>query len=143
MAVLLQIRDAHKSFGDQHILDGADASITDDKKVGFIGRNGAGKSTLLKILLDEEELDAGEVIRHPDLKVGYLRQHDPFKPDESALDFLMRDSKQPDWKCGEVAGQFEIKGDFPQRPCGSVIWRLANASEAFGVAVARTEFAAA
>jgi len=120
MAVLLQIRDAHKSYGDQHLLDGAEATITDDKKVGFIGRNGAGKSTLLKILLDEEELDAGEVIRHPDLKVGYLRQHDPFKPGESALDFLMRDSDQPDWKCGEVAGQFEIKGDFLNGPVSAL-----------------------
>lgn len=120
MAVLLQIRDAHKSYGDQHLLDGADATITDDKKVGFIGRNGAGKSTLLKVLLDEEELDAGEVIRHPDLKVGYLRQHDPFKEGESALDFLMRDSQQPDWKCGEVAGQFEIKGDFLNGPVSAL-----------------------
>lgn len=120
MAVLLQIRDAHKSYGDQHLLDGADATITDDKKVGFIGRNGAGKSTLLKVLLDEEELDAGEVIRHPDLKVGYLRQHDPFKAGESALEFLMRDSQQPDWKCGEVAGQFEIKGDFLNGPVSAL-----------------------
>jgi ATP-binding cassette subfamily F protein 3 len=26
------------------------------------------------------------------------------------LEFLIRDSGQPDWKCGEVAGDFEIKG---------------------------------
>lgn len=120
MAVLLQIRDAYKSYGDQNLLDGASATITDDKKVGFIGRNGAGKSTLLKILLDEEELDAGEVIRHPNLKIGYLRQHDPFEPGESALDFLMRDSGQPEWKCGEVAGQFEIKGDFLNGPVSAL-----------------------
>jgi len=116
MAVLLQIRDAHKSYGDQILLDGAEATITDDKKVGFIGRNGAGKSTLLRVILGEEELDAGEVIRHPNLKIGYLRQHDPFREGESAMDFLMRDSDQPDWKCGEVAGQFEIKGDFLHGP---------------------------
>ena len=50
MAVLLQIRNAHKSYGDQVLLDNAEATIIDDRKVGFIGRNGAGKSTLLKIL---------------------------------------------------------------------------------------------
>ena len=110
MAVLIQIRDADKRFGDQVLLDGAEASLTDDVKVGFVGRTGAGKSTLLRILLGEEEVDRGEVIHHPSLRVGYLRQHDPFKPKESALDFLMRDSGQPDWKCGEVAGQFELKG---------------------------------
>ena len=116
MAVLLQIRDAHKSYGEQVLLDGAEATLTEDVKVGFIGRNGAGKSTLLRVLLGEEELDRGEVIKHPRLTVGYLRQHDPFQPGESALDFLMRDSGQPDWKCGEVAGEFELKGAYLEGP---------------------------
>src|SRR5579863_10449711 len=112
MAVLLQIKNACKSYGGQALLDGAEASITDDVKVGFVGRNGAGKSTLLRCLLGEEELDRGEISRHPKLRLGYLRQHDPFLPGETALGFLMRDSGQPDWKCGEVAGQFELKGDY-------------------------------
>ena len=97
-------------------LNGAEASITDDVKVGFVGRNGAGKSTLLKILLGEEELDRGEILRHPRLRLGYLRQHDAFLPGETVLDFLMRDSGQPDWKCGEVAAQFELKGAYLEGP---------------------------
>lgn len=116
MAVLLQIQNAHKSHGDQVLLDGAEATISSDVKVGFIGRNGAGKSTLLRILLGEEELDSGEIIRHPKLRLGYLRQHDPFLPGETALEFLMRDSEQPDWKCGEVAGEFELKGAYLEGP---------------------------
>src|SRR5690349_8922022 len=116
MAVLLQIRNASKRYGDQILLDKAEATITDDEKVGFVGRNGAGKSTLLRVILGEEELDSGEVIRHPRLRIGYLRQHDPFEPGESALQFLMRDSGQPDWKCGEVAGQFELKGSYLEGP---------------------------
>src|SRR6267378_2241918 len=110
MASLIQITRAVKSYGDQVLLDHAEATLSDDVKVGFIGRNGAGKSTLLRIILGEEELDSGEVIRHPSLRLGYLRQHDPFLPDETALAFLMRDSGEPDWKCGEVAGDFELKG---------------------------------
>lgn len=116
MAVLLQIKSASKSYGSQVLLDNAEATISDDVKVGFVGRNGAGKSTLLKVLLGEEELDHGEVIRHPNLQLGYLRQHDPFLPEETALDFLMRDSGQPDWKCGEVAGEFELKGPYLEGP---------------------------
>lgn len=120
MAVLLQIRDAVKSYGDQLLLDDAEATLVDDVKVGFVGRNGAGKSTLLRILLGEEELDSGEIMRHPNLQLGYLRQHDPFQPGESAHDFLMRDSGQPDWKCGEVAGQFELKGDYLNGPISAL-----------------------
>src|SRR5579862_1454760 len=110
MATLLKIEDAHKRYGLQVLLDGAGAEFQDDHKVGLIGRNGAGKSTLIRVLLGEEELDKGEVTRHPKLRLGYLRQHDPFHEGESVLEFLMRDSQQPDWKCGVVAGQFEIKG---------------------------------
>lgn len=116
MGVLLQIQGAEKSYGHQLLLDNASATLTDDVKVGFVGRNGAGKSTLLRVLMGEEELEKGEVIRSPHLKVGYLRQHDPFLPGESALQFLMRDSGQPDWKCGEVGGQFELKGSYLHGP---------------------------
>ncbi|KAA5545253.1 ABC-F family ATP-binding cassette domain-containing protein [Roseiconus nitratireducens] len=120
MAVLIQVRNAHKRFGDQVLLDGADVSLVDDVKVGFIGRNGAGKSTLIRILLGDEELEQGEIIHHPSLRIGYLRQHDPFQEGESAMDFLMRDSGQPDWKCGQVAGQFELKGDYLNGPVKSL-----------------------
>ena len=120
MASLFQITNAHKSYGDQILLDGADATISDNTKVGFVGRNGAGKSTLLRILLGEEELDNGEVFRHPSLRLGYLRQHDPFLPGETALGFLMRDSEQPNWRCGEVAGQFEIKGAYLDGPIATL-----------------------
>ncbi len=97
-------------------MDEAEATLNDNVKVGFVGRNGAGKSTLLRVLLGEEELEKGEITRHSSLRIGYLRQHDPFQPGESALDFLMRDSGQPDWRCGEVGAEFELKGSYLNGP---------------------------
>lgn len=116
MAVLIQVSNASKRYGEQVLLDNASAIISENVKVGFVGRNGAGKSTLLRIILGEEELDSGEIIKSSSLRLGYLRQHDPFLPGETAIQFLMRDSGQPDWKCGEVAGQFELKGDYLNGP---------------------------
>ncbi|QDV51232.1 ABC-F family ATP-binding cassette domain-containing protein [Gimesia fumaroli] len=116
MATLIEISNVTKSYGAQELLKEASIALADEQKIGFIGRNGAGKSTLLRILLEDETVDSGQIIRHPNLRVGYLRQHDPFKPGESALDFLMRDSGQPDWRCGAVAGQFELKGRFLNGP---------------------------
>ncbi len=116
MGTLLQIAKASKQYGDQVLLDQAEAVIADNVKIGFVGRNGAGKSTLLRVFLGEEELDSGKVMRHPNLRLGYLRQHDPFVPGESALDYLMRDSGRPAWRCGEVAGRFEIKGTYLNGP---------------------------
>jgi ATP-binding cassette subfamily F protein 3 len=116
MPVVLQIQDAHKRYGEQQLLDGASCALTDDQKVGLIGRNGAGKSTLCRVLLGDEELDAGEVVRGRQLRLGYLRQHDPFEPGETVQAFLMRDSGQPDWRCGEVAWQFQFPDAVLDRP---------------------------
>ncbi|MCH2118889.1 MAG: ATP-binding cassette domain-containing protein, partial [Pirellulales bacterium] len=106
MPVVLQLEDAHLRYGEQHLLEGASCALADDQKIGLIGSNGAGKSTLCRVLLGDEQLDGGEVLRGKKLRLGYLRQHDPFEPGETVLEFLMRDSKQPDWRCGEVAWRF-------------------------------------
>jgi ATP-binding cassette, subfamily F, member 3 len=116
MPVVFQLIDAHKRYGEQELLDGASCALADDQKVGLIGRNGAGKSTMCRVLLGEEELDSGEVVRGRNLRLGYLRQHDPFKAGETVRDFLMRDSGQPDWRCGEVAWQFQFPDSMLDRP---------------------------
>jgi len=116
MTMLLELRDAYKRYGEQELLAGASVTLAADQKVGMIGRNGAGKTTLCRILLGEEELDSGQLTLHPRLKLGYLRQHDPFEPGETVHQFLIRDTEQPDWKCGEVAAQFELKGPMLDRP---------------------------
>jgi ATP-binding cassette, subfamily F, member 3 len=116
MPVVLQLVDTHKRYGDQALLDGASCALADDQKVGLIGRNGAGKSTVCRVLLGDEELDAGEVVRGRQLRLGYLRQHDPFQTGETVREFLMRDSGQPDWRCGEVAWQFQFPDVMLDRP---------------------------
>jgi ATP-binding cassette subfamily F protein 3 len=116
MPVVLQLLDAHKRYGHQALLDGANCALADDQKVSLIGRNGAGKSTLCRIFLGEEELDAGQLVRGRQLRLGYVRQHDPFHAGETVRQFLMRDSGQPDWRCGEVAWQFQFPDAMLERP---------------------------
>lgn len=116
MPVVLQLQDAYKRYGEQQLLDGASCALADDQKVGLIGRNGAGKSTFCRVLLDQEELDAGEVVRSKKLRLGYLRQHDPFLDGETVIEFLQRDSSQPEWRCGEVAWQFQLPDAMLDQP---------------------------
>ena len=116
MPVVLSLQDAHKRYGPQILLDGASCSLADDQKVGLIGRNGAGKSTMCRVLLGDEELDSGEVVRSRKLRLGYLRQHDPFLDGETVSEFLIRDSAQPDWRCGQVAWRFALGDDMLHRP---------------------------
>src|SRR5688500_18347844 len=116
MPVVLQLIDAHKRYGEQSLLDGAGCALADAQEVPLIRRNGAGKSTLCRVLLDVEELAAGEVVRGRQLRLGYVRQHDPFQPNETIREFLIRDSGQPEWRCGEVAWEFQFPDAVLDRP---------------------------
>jgi ATP-binding cassette subfamily F protein 3 len=116
MADLIQLRGACKGYEGRALIENADMAIGEGDRAGLIGRNGCGKSTLCRILLGEEPLDEGELWRHPSLRLGYLRQHDPFLEGESALEFLMRDSSQPEWRCGQVAGRLGITEDVLRAP---------------------------
>lgn len=69
--------------------------LTLAKHVGVIGPNGAGKSTLFKILINEEDLDDGKVIRSQSLRLGYLSQHDTWTPTETGNTYLERVCRLP------------------------------------------------
>ncbi|MEM1312510.1 MAG: ABC-F family ATP-binding cassette domain-containing protein [Patescibacteria group bacterium] len=107
--LLLQVRDISKSYGEKHLLEQASVSIVEKQKIGVIGRNGAGKTTLFKMILGDEEPDNGEIIKMPNLRLGYIQQHDPFLEGENVIDFLQRYTQKPDWECAKVASQFQLK----------------------------------
>ncbi|KAI9722553.1 MAG: hypothetical protein M1828_004548 [Chrysothrix sp. TS-e1954] len=44
-------------------------------RVAIIGPNGAGKSTLIKVLTGEVVPQKGQVEKHPNLRIGYIKQH--------------------------------------------------------------------
>ena len=120
MGVVLRISDAHKAYADQVLFDGAELTLTDDMKVGVVGRNGAGKSTLCRAILNEEALDSGSIDPAPDLRIAYLQQHDPWTPEDTVLAFLERHTGQPDFRCGQVCGRFALKGPTLEAPISSL-----------------------
>ncbi|KAF2098171.1 elongation factor 3 [Rhizodiscina lignyota] len=50
-------------------------ALTLSSRVAIIGANGAGKSTLIKILTGEVVPQEGKVEKHPNLRIGYIKQH--------------------------------------------------------------------
>ena len=112
---LITVTDLHKHYGQTAILEGASVAILDDHHIGVIGRNGAGKSTLCRLILGEEEADAGRISTHADLRLSYLEQKDPFRPDDTVLGFLMRQSGKEDWQCGKLAGRFLLTNEILSR----------------------------
>lgn len=58
---MISLRNVHKSFGAQKVLDGLDLDIPDGKITAVIGPSGEGKSVLLKHLIGLLQPDSGTV----------------------------------------------------------------------------------
>lgn len=72
--VLLDLRGIDYSVGARSILQGIFLQITRGQIVTLIGPNGAGKTTLIKIAMGLLEPGNGQVLRAPDLRIGYMPQ---------------------------------------------------------------------
>ncbi len=71
---MLTLRNVHKAFGTQVILEDASLQMNEGDRFALMGPNGAGKSTLFRMLLGQQEPDAGEIIIRSDLTIGHLPQ---------------------------------------------------------------------
>lgn len=58
---MITLRNVHKSFGAQKVLDGLDLDIPDGKITAIIGPSGEGKSVLLKHLIGLLQPDSGTI----------------------------------------------------------------------------------
>ncbi len=91
--MILQCSHIDKAFNGETILSDISFHINDNEKVAIVGVNGSGKSTLLKILMNEYDADAGEVIIRKDAVVGYLAQNQEYSSEKSILE-EMQDAKK-------------------------------------------------
>jgi len=120
MKALLQINDIHKRYGRNVLFERANVALGSMHRVGVIGRNGAGKTTLCRLITGEEDLDDGQIIQTRGLRLGYLEQRDPFRPEETVLRFLARYTGKEEWQCGKVAGRFQLKNEVLQAEVGEL-----------------------
>ena len=56
-------------------LSDVNCALSLSSRTAIIGANGAGKSTLIKLLTGEVIPQTGRVEKHPNLRIGYIKQH--------------------------------------------------------------------
>ena len=61
-APLVELRQVHKAFGDNVVLNGIDLSVARGEAIVIAGPSGSGKSTMLRCINGLEAVDEGEVL---------------------------------------------------------------------------------
>ncbi|WP_217586278.1 ABC transporter ATP-binding protein [Lentibacillus saliphilus] len=59
--MIVSVKDVHKSFGKQKVLDNVSFSIPEPDIVALVGPNGSGKSTLMNVMTHILKMDEGSV----------------------------------------------------------------------------------
>lgn len=80
--VVLQIKDLHKSFGNNHVLNGFNMTLHQGENLVIMGKSGSGKSVMIKCLVGLMEADSGSIS---------VMQKDITKLTQEALDILRAD----------------------------------------------------
>jgi len=72
--VVVEARDVRKGYGDLLLIDDMDFTLPRGGIVGVIGPNGAGKTTLFRMLVGQEQPDAGTLRVGETVQIGYVDQ---------------------------------------------------------------------
>jgi ATP-binding cassette ChvD family protein len=72
--LVIEAKHLKKGFGDRLLIDDLSFSLPKGGIVGVIGPNGAGKTTLFRMLIGQEQPDAGEIRLGDTVQLAYVDQ---------------------------------------------------------------------
>jgi len=80
--IVLEIKNLHKHFGNNHVLNGFNMKLFKGENLVIMGKSGSGKSVMIKCLVGLMEADSGVIsVMHKDITIL----------DQEALDILRSD----------------------------------------------------
>ena len=86
---MISINDLTVSFGDYDLLDHISFHISENDKIGLVGKNGAGKSTIMKLICGLQYPTAGTIDMPKGMNIGYLPQIMEHNKGKSVLEETM------------------------------------------------------
>jgi ATP-binding cassette ChvD family protein len=82
--VVVEAKGLRKGYGDVLLMDDVSFTLPKGGIVGVIGPNGAGKTTLFRMIMGQEQPDAGTLRLGETVKLGYVDQsRDALNPDHT------------------------------------------------------------
>jgi sulfate-transporting ATPase len=123
--VVVEARGVRKAYGDLLLMEDVDFTLPPGGIVGVIGPNGAGKTTLFRMIIGEEQPDAGTLRLGETVRVGYVDQSRELAPDKSVWEEITGGVDDVELGKRSVASRayvswFNFKGRDQQRKVGSL-----------------------
>jgi ATP-binding cassette subfamily F protein uup len=113
---ILSFRDVSFQMGGTPLLDSVSFSVEPGERICLTGRNGAGKTTLMRLLVNEHEVDSGEIVRNLSSRIAYLPQEIPDLPglvSEIIREGTVHHEAEGHWKADIEAERWATQSGLP------------------------------
>lgn len=123
---VIEFKNVSKGFGDRLLIDNLSFRIPPGAIVGIIGPNGAGKSTLFRMIIGQEQPDAGEIKIGETVKIAYVDQsRDALPGDQTVFQAISEGNDilvvgKHEIPSRAYLGRFNFKGPDQQKIAGTL-----------------------
>jgi ATP-binding cassette ChvD family protein len=123
---VIEVAGLKKAFGDKLLFDDLSFSLPPAGIVGVIGANGAGKTTLFRMLVGQEEADAGTIKVGDTVQLAYVDQsRDDLDAENTVYEEITGGIEHLKVGNREIHGRaycasFNFKGTDQQKPVGKL-----------------------
>ena len=92
---VIEAKGVKKGFGDKLLYDNLEFDLPPAGIVGIIGPNGAGKTTIFRMIMDQQEPDAGEFKVGETVKISYVDQsHEALLPEKTIYEVISQGDEE-------------------------------------------------
>jgi len=118
---VIEIKGLTKSFGDRLLFENVNFTMPPGAIVGIVGPNGAGKTTFFRMIVGEEQPDAGTIEIGETVKLSYVDQsRDDLDPEKIVFDAIAEGTEEVDIggqliSTRAYCGWFNFKGSDQQK----------------------------
>lgn len=121
---VIEATKLQKAFGERLLIENLDFNLPPAGIVGVIGPNGAGKTTLFRMIMGEEQADAGSFNIGETVEIGYVDQrHADIDPQKTVWEVISGGNEQLEiggklFNSRAYVSRFNFNGADQQKKCG-------------------------
>lgn len=124
---MISINGLTVAYGGFTLLDDINFHISENDKIGLVGKNGAGKSTILKLICGLQSPTAGKVAVPSGIRIGYLPQIMEHHKGKSVIDETMTafaDMHAKEDELEKITKELAEREDYESKEYQNLIIRL-------------------
>ncbi len=133
---MISINDLTVAYGSWTLLDHISFHISENDRIGLVGKNGAGKSTIMKLICGLQTPTGGVIEKPSHLSVGYLPQIMQHNKGKSVIDETMTAFDalfEIEDRIKEITKELEVRTDYESDEYTQLITELGDLNDTLDV----------